>query len=251
MAHAPDTPPAHRASGAGFHTTRWSMVLAAQRGSSSDASASLEALCQQYWRPLYAYVRYRGYSTHDAQDLTQEFFARLLQKQWLNAVDPARGRFRSFLLMAMKRFLANEWDRSRARKRGTGLAPISLDAALAEGLLAQDVSTQEPPDSAYDRRWALTLLENVMHRLRQEHEVAGRLDEYELLKPSLTAGHKDVRYQELADALHMEPASARSAVHRLRKRFREMFRDEVAGTLANPAELEDEMRAVIAALGAG
>lgn len=251
MAHDPDTPSARWGSSASFHTTRWSLVLSAQQPSSSDASTSLEALCQQYWRPLYAYVRHRGYTTHDAQDLTQEFFARLLQKQWLNAVDPAKGRFRSFLLMAMKRFLANEWDRSRAQKRGAGLAIISLDAAVAEHLLAQDLSTQMSPDSAYERRWALTLLENVMHRLRQEHEQVGRLSDYELLKPCLTAGRKDVHYQELATALGMEPASVRSAVHRLRKRFREIFRDEVTATLADPAEVEDEMRAVIAALGAG
>ncbi len=227
------------------------MVISAQGRAAGDAFASLEALCRQYWPPLYAYARHRGHAAHDAQDLTQAFFARLLEKEWLAPVEREKGRFRSFLLMALKRFLANERDRSRSRKRGGGMEFISLDAELAESCYVAGHAATLPPDALYDRRWALTLLETVMRRLHHEHEAAGRLAEYELLKPWLTAGRGDIPYDELGAALGMTPASARSAVHRLRKRFREVFREEVAGTVADPAEVEDEMRAVVAALGGG
>jgi RNA polymerase sigma factor (sigma-70 family) len=228
-----------------FHTTRWSVVLAA-RGKSGDAVQSLEALCSQYWPPLYAYVRQRGHSEHDAQDLTQSFFARFLEKDWLSAVDRERGRFRTFLLMALQRFLANERDREQAQKRGGTARVISLDAA--ERILLPDPRSLTA-ESLYERQWAMTLLESVMQHLRQEHEVVGRLAEYEQLKPCLTADRGAIDYDSLAAALNIQPASARSKVHRLRKRFRELFREEVAGTVADPAEVEDEMRAVIAALG--
>jgi DNA-directed RNA polymerase specialized sigma24 family protein len=233
---------------AAFHTTRWSVVLAAQGKASRDAFRSLEELCRQYWPPLYAYVRHRGFAPHDAEDLTQAFFARLLAKEWLVGAKRECGRFRSFLLMALKRFMANEWDRSQARKRGGGCNVISLDAEIAESVYAAN-ATSLPADSLYEKRWALTLLETVLQRLRAEHAAAGKLAEYELLKPCLTADRGDIRYEALAAALGVVPASARSAVHRLRKRFRETFRDEVAGTVADPADVEAEMRAVIAALG--
>lgn len=236
---------------AAFHTTRWSVVLSAQGKSSGDAFASLEALCGQYWPPLYAYVRHRGHAAHDAQDLTQAFFARLLEKNWLTAVDQEKGRFRSFLLMALKRFLANEWDRAQTRKRGGGVEVISLDAGLAESAYAADHVAALPADSLYEKRWAITVLESVMRRLCEEHEAAGRLQEYENLKPWLTAERGSIPYEELAAVLSMEPASARSAVHRLRKRFREVFREEVASTVADHADVDDEMRAVVAALGGG
>lgn len=245
--------PSHPASltcHAAFQTTRWSVVLAAQGKSPSvDAGASLEVLCRQYWPPLYAYVRHRGHTPHDAQDLTQAFFARLLEKDWLTAVDRENGRFRAFLLMALKRFMANEWDRSQAQKRGGGLEWISLDSVEAESRHASGDLAALPADLLYEKRWALTLLETVMGRLRAEHEKAGRKEEYETLKPCLTAERGTIPYDELALALKMEPASARSAVHRLRKRFREIFREEVAGTVAHPGDVEDEMRAVVAALG--
>jgi RNA polymerase sigma-70 factor (ECF subfamily) len=231
---------------AAFHTTRWSVVLDAQGRASGDSMRSLEALCRQYWPPLYAYARYRGVAPHDAEDLTQEFFARLLEKQWLAAVKRECGRFRAFLLMAFKRFMANEWDRSQARKRGGGCEVFSMDAA--ESLVAENPASL-PAETWYEKRWALTLLETVMRRLKAEHETAGKMAEYELLKPCLTAERGTIGYDELARALGMEPASARSAVDRLRKRFREVFREEVAGTVADPAEVDAEMRAVIAALG--
>ncbi len=226
------------------------MVLAAcGPASSEDASSrSLEMLCRQYWPPLYAYVRQRGHSVHDSQDLTQAFFARLLERDWLSAADRERGRFRSFLLMAMKRFLANEWDRLRTEKRGGKVSFLSLDMALAEGMPIPDPKSV-PGEALFDQRWALSLLEIVMRRLRAEHDNAGRSAEYEKLKPSLTAERGGVDYGTLAAALKMEPASARSAVHRLRKRFREIFREEVSATVNDPVEVDDEMRALIAALG--
>ncbi len=228
-----------------FHTTRWSVVLAAQGKSSADARQSLETLCQQYWAPLYAYVRHRGHAEHDAQDLTQAFFARLLEKDWLSAAERERGRFRTFLLMALKRFLANEWDRSQTRKRGGGVPLVSLDGVDPMAMADRKSLSAE---SLYERRWALTVLESVMQRLRDEHEAAGRLADYERLKPCLTAERGGIDYESLAAAMHIQPASARSAVHRLRKRFRELFRDEVASTVADPADVDDEMRAVIASL---
>lgn len=231
---------------AAFHTTRWTVVLAAQGKSSGDAIQSLEALSKQYWPPLYAYVRHRGYTEHDAQDLTQAYFARLLEKDWLAAAERERGRFRSFLLMTMKRFLANEWDRSHAQKRGGAVNTISLDAA--EQISIPD-SKSMTAEELYERRWAFTLLESVMHFLREEYEAAGRSAEYERLKTCLTAERGGIDYESLAAALGIQPATARSRVHRLRKRFREVFRDEVAGTVADPADVEDEMRAVVAALG--
>ena len=223
--------------------------MAARDKASPESGKALETLCAGYWYPLYAFIRRLGNSPHDAQDLTQEFFARLLEKDWLGAVERERGRFRSFLLMAVKRFLANEWDRAQAQKRGAGMAFISLDADLAESRYAADAGLASPADSLYERRWAISLLENVMQRLRQEHEIAGRSKEYETLKSSLTAERGEIRYDELAAALGIEEVSTRSAVHRLRKRFRELFREEVAGTVADPADVDDEMRAVVAALG--
>src|SRR5215207_3774644 len=157
---------------AAFQTTRWSVVLDAQGRASGDSMRSLEALCRQYWPPLYAYARYRGIAPHDAEDLTQEFFARLLEKEWLSAVKRGCGRFRSFLLMAFKRFMANEWDRSQARKRGGGCEVVSLDLDHAESLVAENAGSL-PAEALYEKRWGLTLMETVMRRLKAEHETAG------------------------------------------------------------------------------
>lgn len=230
-----------------FHTTRWSVVVRAQSTNKGAADESLESLCRQYWPPLYAYVRGRGHPPHDAQDLTQEFFARLLEKNWLAPADRSQGKLRSFLLTALKRFLANEWDRSHAAKRG-GLHDItSLDTEEGEQLLASAAALPEEP--AFDRAWALTVLQSTLRRLRAEYEQAGKLREYERIKPALTSLHGEIDYAAIAADLRVLPASARSVVHRLRKRFREFFREEVAGTVATPEEIDDEMRALVAALG--
>lgn len=232
-----------------FCTTRWSLVLLARADTSSDSAASLETLCRQYWPPLYAYVRGRGHSLHDAQDLTQEFFSRLLAKNWLSAADPARGRFRSFLLIALKRFLANEWDHAQAQKRGGTMQRFELDPQELAEIPAPE-SMAGDADALYDRQWALALLQKVMQRLRAEHVEAGRVVEYEQLKPCLVAERGELDYEALATLLKMSAVSTRSVVHRLRKRFREMFREEVAATVEKDDDIEEEMRAVITALGA-
>lgn len=230
-----------------FHTTRWSVVVRAQSPATAGADESLESLCRQYWPPLYAYVRGRGHPPHDAQDLTQQFFARLLEKNWLAPADRSQGKLRSFLLTAMKRFLANERDRSQAAKRG-GLHTItSIDSEEGEQLLASAATLPEEP--AFDRAWALTVLQATLRRLRAEYEQAGKAHEYERIKPALTSLRGEIDYDAIAADLLVLPASARSMVHRLRKRFRELFREEVAGTVAAPEEIDDEMRALVAALG--
>jgi DNA-directed RNA polymerase specialized sigma24 family protein len=228
-----------------FHTTRWSVVVGAQ--SPGTADASLESLCRQYWPPLYAYVRSRGHPPHDAQDLTQGFFAKLLEKNWLAAADRSQGKLRSFLLTAMKRFLANERERAHAAKRG-GLHDItSMDTGEGERLLAAAATLPEQP--AFDRIWALTVLQATLRRLSAEYGQAGKLREYDRIKPSLTAMRGEIDYDAIAADLHVLPASARSLVHRLRKRFRELFREEVAGTVATMDDIDDEMRALVASLG--
>lgn len=230
-----------------FHTTRWSMVVRAKSPTTGSEDGSLESLCQQYWPPLYAYVRRCGHSPHDAQDLTQEFFVRLLEKSWLATADQSQGKLRSFLLTAMKRFLANAWDRSQAAKRGGKHAITSVDTEEGEKLLASAASLSE--ETAFDRGWALIVLKSTLDRLRAEYEPAGRLREYERIKPALTSLRGEIDYDAIAADLQVLPVSARSMVHRLRKRFRELFREEVAGTVATPEEIDDEMRALIAALG--
>jgi RNA polymerase sigma-70 factor (ECF subfamily) len=230
-----------------FHTTRWSMVVRAQSPSTGAADASLESLCRQYWPPLYAYVRSRGHPPHDAQDLTQEFFARLLEKNWLATAERSQGKLRSFLLTAMKRFRANEWDRSQAAKRGGLHAITSMDTGEGEQLLAAAATL--PEETGFDRSWALTVLKSTLQHLRAEYEEAGKLREYERIKPALTSLRGEIDYDAIAADLRVLPTSARSLVHRLRKRFRELFCEEVAGTVATQEEIDDEMRALIASLG--
>src|SRR4051812_38321055 len=183
-----------------FATTRWSIVLAAGAGSTA-AGDPLAVLCGTYWYPLYAFVRKHGFSPHDAQDLTQEFFKRLIEKGWLGDVHPDRGRFRSFLLASMRHFMANEWDRARALKRGGGSVPLSLDLALAETQFAREPADTVAPDQIYDRRWAYALLEKVLSRLRTEFAAIGKAEVFEQLEPALT-GSK-LAYEELAGRLHL------------------------------------------------
>lgn len=232
-----------------FVTTRWSVVLAAQEKSSPESAAALETLCRAYWYPLYAFVRSSGHAPHDAQDLTQEFFARLLAKDYLQAADREKGRFRTFLRVCLKRFLANEWDRQRAAKRGGGERPTSLDVALAEQRYATELTTGVAPDRLYERQWAMTLLEQALARLRAEYTVAGKLAEFDHLKPTLTADRGAIPYAELAAALCSTEGATRVAVHRLRKHYREHFRATVAETVAEPADVDDEVRHLAAVLG--
>lgn len=227
------------------------MVLRARDEDSADFENSMGALCRAYWYPLYALVRRLGRDPHDAQDLTQEFFARLLARGWLKSVAKEKGRFRTFLSVAMKRFLANEWDRQRAAKRGGGRTHVPLDAAMAEERYRNEPADTMTADRIYERRWALTLLEDAISRLRQEYETQGRLAEFEELKDALTAERGAVPYAEKAAALGISEGAARVAVHRLRRRYRELFRLAVADTVADAGEVEDELRHIATILSEG
>jgi RNA polymerase sigma-70 factor (ECF subfamily) len=230
-----------------FATTHWTAVLAAGRGSSPQADVALEELCRTYWYPLYAYVRRQGHSREDAEDFTQGFFARLLEKNYLEGISSDKGKFRSFLLVAVKRFLANEWDRANRQKRGGGVRPLSLDLQDAETRYQITPADHLSPDKLFDRAWAIVLLERVITRLRDEHGAEGKAGQYETLKPFLMAGKSELPYAQAADALKMTEGAVRVAVHRLRRRYRELLREEIAQTLANPAQADEEMQALFSA----
>jgi RNA polymerase sigma-70 factor (ECF subfamily) len=223
-------------------------VLTAARSDTPRARAALENLCQTYWPPLYIYVRRRGYSPEDAQDLTQAFFAKLLEKKQLAVADPAEGRFRSFLLASLKHFLANEWDRAKARKRGGGQVLIPIDVGTAETSCGLDPADNLTAEKIFERRWALTLLEQVLRRLRAEYMHDDREELFEQLKPTLTEASRSVRYAEIATRLGTTEGAVKVAVHRLRQRYRELLRAEIADTVASSGEVEDEIRNLFAAL---
>jgi RNA polymerase sigma-70 factor (ECF subfamily) len=223
------------------------MVRAAGDSSGPEARDALASLCTAYWYPLYAFVRRQGHGPEQAQDLTQGFFARLLEKNDLASADQTRGRFRSFLLAACKHFLSNERDREHALKRGGGRVPLSIDRTAAEGCYGREPSHDETPERLFERRWALTLLEQVLARLRGEYETAGKGRLFERLKGHLTGGGE--AHAQAAAELRMSEGAVKVAVHRLRQRYRDLLRDEIAQTLTDPAEVEDEVRALFAALG--
>jgi RNA polymerase sigma-70 factor (ECF subfamily) len=248
-----EVPPAAASPAAGpsaFVTTHWSVVAAAGRNDTTRARDALARLCQAYWHPLYAYVRRLGYSPHDAQDLTQEFFARLLTRNFLASADAARGRFRSFLLGSLKHFLANEWDKAHAQKRGGGQIPLSMDFATAETGCHFEPADPITAEKIYERRWALTLLDQVLRRLRDEYTDSGREPLFEQLKSTLTEVSGTVRYAEIAARLGSTEGAVKVAVHRLRQRYREVLRAEIADTVAAPGEVDDELRNLFAALAA-
>ncbi|MBX3746094.1 MAG: sigma-70 family RNA polymerase sigma factor [Verrucomicrobiae bacterium] len=222
-------------------------MLAAGRSDSTRAREALANLCQTYWRPLYAYIRRRGYSPHDAEDLTQAFFARLLGRHDVAAVSPERGRFRSYLLGATNHFLADEWDKARARKRGGGKV-ISLDSAAAEAAYAQTPVDAVTPETLYDRRWAITVLEEAHQRLRREQEREGKVGQFDRLRFALAGERSALPYAELARELDMTEGAVKVAVHRLRRRYRAVLRELVAETVATPDEVEDELRHLLRAL---
>jgi RNA polymerase sigma factor (sigma-70 family) len=228
--------------GAVFATTHWSVVLAAGQSESPLAAAALERLCRNYWYPLYAYVRRRGRSSEDAQDLTQEFFFRLLDRRWLSQVDRQKGKFRTFLLVAVNHFLANEWDRAQAAKRGGGVAHFSLDDHALEARYHLETATALSPEQLYERCWALALLAKVLQRLREEAATAGRQEQFDELKVFLTGEKPAVPYQELATQLATTEAALKMAVQRLRRRYGELIRDEIAQTVNDPQAVEDELR---------
>jgi RNA polymerase sigma-70 factor (ECF subfamily) len=233
-----------------FATTHWTVVLAAGKRSTPQSAAALEQLCKTYWFPLYAYVRRRGHTKEDAEDLTQAFFARLLEKNFLEHVASEKGKFRAFLLAALKHFLVNEWDKSQTQKRGGGAVPLSLDWQTADTKF-QVAATNEPsPDKVFDREWAVTLLAKVIERLQNECTADGKSKLFEQLKIFLTAAKGELSHADAAQNLGMDETAVRVAVHRLRKRYRELLRDEIAQTLADPVTVEEEIRALFGAFSA-
>lgn len=232
-----------------FNTTHWSLVLLAGQTQTPHAAAALDKLCGTYWSPLYAYVRRAGHSPEDAQDLTQEFFARLLEKKYLQFADRERGRFRSFLLKSLQHFLINDWVRGQAQKRGGGQKPLSLDETAAEQSYLLQPADDLSPEALYDQRWALTLLERAIERLGADYTAAGKREVFEQLKGLLLTEGSSESYRERAGPLGLSEGAVKVAVHRLRQRFREAVRAEIARTVATPAEVDEELRCLMAALG--
>lgn len=229
-------------------TTHWSVVLSARNLSSPQSDASLEKLCRTYWYPLYAFARWQGQSPQDAEDLTQEFFLRLLQKHYLDSAQRERGRFRTFLLVAFKRFLANEWDRGQTQKRGGGAASIPFDTQLAERLYSNETSLKLPAERLYEQHWAMALIEQAMARLRADFETAGKGQTFEHLKGFLAAGKAELPQTQLAEKLGMTEGALRVEVHRLRKTFRKLIRDEVAQTVAEKEDIDEEFQHLLSVL---
>lgn len=223
-----------------FATTHWSVVLDAGSSDTTRARNALEQLCRAYWFPVYAYVRRRGHSPHDAQDLTQEFFARLLDGNWVVRADPERGRFRSYLLGALNHFLAKEWRREQAQKRGGGIFLEHFDTA--EARFGSEPVTGPTPEQEFDRKWAVTLLEVVLQRLGAEFQAEHKPKMFETLKPALVGDRDAQPYSALAESLGMSEGALKVAVHRLRQRFRRILREEVAQTVTSQNEVADEIR---------
>ena len=229
-----------------FPTTRWTLVIAAAHPRGGETQAALASLCEAYWYPLYAYLRRRGYAPEQAQDLTQSFFTRVVEGRYLDRADPDKGRFRSFLLTSLKFFVADDGDRDRARKRGGGLL-ISLEFGLGEERYMREPAHNETPERLFERRWALAVLDRVVDRLRDEFIQHGRPEHFERLKVFL-AGQPDVPYAALARDLNTSEGALKVAVHRFRRRYRDLLRQEIADTVADPADVESELRHLAAAL---
>ena len=232
-----------------FPTTRWTLVVAAGDPQRKDARSALVSLCENYWYPLYAYLRRRGYAPDRAQDLTQEFFMRVLEGRYLDRADPEKGRFRSFILTSLKFFAADEQDRQRARKRGGG-AVVSFEFSSGESgeeRYQREPGHDETPERIFERRWALAMLERVMERLREEFVQHGSPENFERMKVFLL-GQSEAPYADLAREMNTSEGALKVAIHRLRKHYRELLRQEIADTVADPAEVESELRYLAAVL---
>ena len=231
-----------------FPNTRWTLVVAAGSGhSGAERDAALESLCRGYWYPVYAFIRRRGNSPENAQDLTQEFFMRVLSGTFFARASAEKGRFRGFLLGAVKNFLADSYDRDTAAKRGRGVAPISFDFAAGESVYIREPGHNETPERIFQRKWARALLDRVLFNLQDEYSREGRLDQFNCLKGFL-AGSGEVKYAERAKELGTGEAALKSAIQRLRRRYRELFRAEVASTVADPAGVDEELRFLLQAI---
>lgn len=244
----PTTPTSSNRPAPVFATTQWSVVLDAAGSDTAATQAALEKLCRTYWYPLYAYVRRRGHSAHDAQDLNQAFFARLLERHWVASADRERGRFRTFLLTAMSRFLSDEWDKLRAQKRGGGVAFVPVQLDTAETRYGCQPVDDFSPEQCYERQWALTLLDTVLQRLRAEYESNGKGELFAALNPALVGDRESQPYAKLAALLGMNENAVKVAVHRLRRRYRQLLRAEIAETLAANENVDDELHHLFSVL---
>ena len=231
-----------------FATTRWSLVIAAGQKANARSAEALASLCEMYWYPVYAFIRRQGCHADEGADLTQEFFARVLEKNYFHDADPARGRFRAFLCGSIRHFLSNERDRARTLKRGGKQPPISLDVETAEGRYQLEPRDDLTPEKLFDRRWALVLLERVLARLRDEHLSAGKGELFDRLKGFLTGDSEGVPYADVAKALEMTEGAVKVAVHRLRRQFRELLIQEIAETVSDPADIDAEIEYLLKAV---
>jgi len=234
-----------------FVPTRWSVVIAAARQDTTRAQAALEELCQAYWQPLYCYVRRRGYGEEDARDLTQSFFTKLLQRQWVASAEKEKGRFRTFLLTAMERFLANEWDKVRALKRGGGRPDVPIQCDTTGVRYGVDPPDLRTPEQDFEYRWAVVLLEQVVQRLESEYELRRQGALFAALKSCLVGERSRQPYADLAAELGMGETAVKVAVHRLRKRYRELLRAEIAETVESEQEVDAEMHYLFGVLAKG
>jgi RNA polymerase sigma-70 factor (ECF subfamily) len=233
---------------AAFCTTHWSVVMLAGQAGAPDAQSALEALCRAYWPPVYAFVRRRGHAPHEAEDLTQGFFERMLAGSYLSAADREKGRFRTFLITMLTRYLANEWDRRQRLKRGGGIRFVSLNEGQAEERAPIEPATDRTPETEYERRWAETVLERALERVSEEYNSGGQAQRFETLKVFLVDVKGTLPLGEAAKQLGLSEAATKSAVHRLRARYRELLREEIARTVAGPDEVDEELRHLFAAL---
>jgi len=231
-----------------FSTTHWSVVLTAGDSRAPESRQALAALYRKYWRPLYVYARRRGRATEEAQDLTQEFFTTLIEKNYLGQADPNRGRFRCFVLTAFKHFLANEWDKARAKKRGGWQTLLMLDFPGAENGADLEPSHSISPDKLYEQQWALSLLDEVLSRLRAEYARAGKEDQFEVLKVFFTGAKGSISYKEAAAKLGMSTGATKVAAHRLRRKYRQALREEIAQTVDHQADIDEELRHLFSSL---
>jgi RNA polymerase sigma-70 factor (ECF subfamily) len=241
-----DEPSAGGANGL-FHTTHWSVILAAREGEAPQANAALERLCRSYWYPLYGFIRRRGMGVEDAQDLTQEFFSRMLQRDFLRNVAKEKGRFRTFLLASLKNFLTSEWRRGQSAKRGGGQLIVSWDELHAEERYGNEPTDELMPDRFFDQRWAMAVMEEAMATLSAE-QTAGKAAQFASLKPYLSTEASKAEYETVAATLGMTPGAVSVAVHRLRRRFSEVVRSVVSHTVASPDQVEQEVQFLAQAL---
>ena len=244
-------PGSQRPSEAQFLTTHWSLVLKAGQSDSTQATQALEELCRAYWYPLYAYIRRKGHTPHDTQDITQEFFARLLQRRYLRLADPHRGRFRSFLLTSLKHFLINEWEKANREKRGGGLTNISLAEDEAESRFATELAIEAPPDTLYDQGWAAILMTRAMAALSAEFEGSRKQMLFDRLKVFVWGDKSALSYAAMAEQLGMTLGATKVAVHRLRQRYGQLLRAEVAHTVSTPVEVDQEIRYLLSVIRTG